>query len=417
LLAIASKILLTHNLHSLHQTEDELLPPNSNANSNDNNELLRIAETPTLVVSDSITLRPAVLDDTEIFMALVRKNVSLLDPWFSKFEPPDTPEERREIMAADLEPSDRHERYWWMIEYKEMLVGKIDIHAMNRPSRSGSIGYWLDDAFTGNGIVTASTKAIINWGFNELNFNRIDIECALQNTASAGIPERLGLRREAILRQANIVNGDVQDMAIYAALADNWPPAPPAAPLAPKILEVDNEIRLRPIAATDEDAMWNAIDGNRDYMEEFLPWVSGFSTRENHTKGFNQNRLEDDRFDRTAKYAIEYLGELAGTAGFGKATRDNGVEIGYWLRQDLQGNGIVTRAVAALIEMAIVQMGMHRIVIRAATNNLPSQGIPKRLGFTREGTIRGGAFLRNEYFDLEMYSMLDHEWLSRSKNA
>ena len=77
----------------------------------------------------------------------------------------------------------------------------------------------------------------------------------------------------------------------------------------------------------------------------------------------------------------------------------------------------MTKCVSAVINMAIVEMGMHRIVIRAATSNLPSRAIPERLGFTHEGTQRDSALVNGEYLDLEVYSILDHEWLARSKNA
>ncbi len=60
---------------------------------------------------------------------------------------------------------------------------------------------------------------------------------------------------------------------------------------------------------------------------------------------------------------------------------------------------------------------MHRITIRATTSNLRSRGIPERLGFKHEGTMRDGSYVNNVYMDLEIYSMLDHEWLARSKNA
>lgn len=386
-------------------------------NSTADHEELRIADTPTLIVSELITLRPADLDDTEIFMALKGKNYPLLTPWFSSSMPPKTADERRKVMAGDLEETTRHERYWWMIEYNDELVGKIDIHNMHRPTRIGEIGYWLDDDFTGKGIVTESTRAVLNWAFNDLNFLRIEIICAINNTASSAIPERLGIRREAILRQANINRGEIQDMAIYAILADNWPPKAPVPALPPKEVRVDNEILLRPILDSDRDDMWKALNSGCDYLGEYLPWMSDYKTEDDHTIGFNTRRREQDNFDGSRGYLLEYKGQLAGTVGFRAPNRDNVTEVGYWLRQDLQGQGIMTRSVESVITMLFVEVGLHRVKIRAATSNLRSRGIPERLGFKHEGTMRDGGFVNNEYLDLEIYSMLDHEWLTRSQDA
>lgn len=380
-------------------------------------EELRIADTPTLIVSESITLRPADIDDTEIYMALKRKNFPLLTPWFSSSMPPNTADERRKVMAGDLEETTRHERYWWMIEYNNELVGKIDIHNMYRPARIGEIGYWLDDDFTGKGIMTESTRAVLNWAFDELNFLRVEIICAINNTASTAIPERLGIRREAILRQANIRGSDIQDIAIYAVLADDWPPAAAARALPATEIKVDDEILLRQHIDSDYDSMWNAFVDGRGYLGEFLPWMAAYKTKGDFTTLYTARRLGQDNFDGSRGYVLEYKGELAGTVGFGIPNRDNVIEVGYWLRQDLQGRGIMTRSVEAILTMLFVEVGIHRVTIRAATTNLPSRGIPERLGFKHEGTMRDGGFVNGEYLDLEIYSMLDHEWLARSQNA
>ena len=380
-------------------------------------EELRTTDTPALIASGSIKLRPVDLDDAENYMALIAKNSEFLTAWFNSFTPPDTAEDRRKEMAKQLDEVRNHERYWWMIEFEDELVGKIDIHGMYSSNRSGSIGYWIDQDYTGKGIATLSVKAVLDWAFSAHNFSKIEFVCAIQNTRSAAVPERLGIRREAILRKENVVNGEFQDMAIYTAFADDWPPAPPDRSLPPKQIRVDQEILLRQLTDEDADAQWQAIDSNRDYLGEYLPWISTYPNKSEHTRLFNQRRWETDSFDGSRGYVIEYKGEFAGTTGFGIPNRDNGAEIGYWLRQDLQGRGIMTRCVEAIITMLFVEVGLHRVTIRAATPNAPSRGIPERLGFTHEGTMRHGGFVNGEYLDLEIYSMLDYEWLARSSNA
>ena len=361
-------------------------------------------ETPILVVSDSITLRPSELNDAEIYLQLVAENHDRLSQWLSAPMPPTTVEERRKAQAADLARSADGKGHWWLIEKDGELAGTIAFHNIQIPNRSALIGYWLAGGFTGRGIMTDSLRAIIDWGFNELNLVRVEVQCAISNQASCAIPERLGIRRESIRRQSEIKKGIVLDMASYAALADNWPPKPPARQLPHFKIRVDDEILLRQGIETDRDDMRKALDAGRDYIRRYLPWMSTYKT-------------ESDNFDGSRGYIIEYNGELAGTVGFGTPTRDNGVEIGYWLRQDLQGRGIVARSVEKIIDMLIHEMGFHRVDIRVSTSNLPSRGIPERLGFTYEGTMRGASYVNNEYMDLEIYSILDHEWLKRSKNA
>jgi len=199
-------------------------------------------------------------------------------------------------------------------------------------------------------------------------------------------------------------------MASYVAFASDWPPAEPDPPLPFKTIDVDTEITLRPTVESYLSPMWNAIGEGRSYLGEYLPWIAGYYTEENYRTGFNKRRFEKDPFARSGEYTIEYLGDLAGGVGFGLPNRDNGVEVGYWLRQDLQGRGIMTRSVTAIINMIFDHMKLHRVTIRAATPNLPSRGVPERLGFTHEGALREAAFVQGRYLDLEVYSMLEHEW-------
>ena len=374
-------------------------------------------KTPILNVSDSITLRPSELDDAEIYLKLVADNHDRLSEWLSAPMPPTTVEERRKAQAADLARGDDGKGHWWLIEADGDLAGTIAFHNIQETNRSALVGYWLADGFTGKGIMTDSLRAIIDWAFSELKLIRVEIHCAISNRASCAIPERLGIQRESIRRQSEIKKGVVLDMASYAALADNWPPKPPTRQFPHFEIRVDDEILLRQAIETDRDDMWKALDAGRDYIGEYLPWMAAYKTEADHTAGFNTRRNEADHFDGSRGYIVEYKGELAGTAGFGTPNRDNGIEIGYWLRQDLQGRGIMTRSVEKIIDMLIHDLGFHRVGIRAATSNPPSRGIPERLDFKHEGTMRDNSYVNSKYMDLEIYSMLDHEWLKRSANA
>jgi ribosomal-protein-serine acetyltransferase len=84
--------------------------------------------------------------------------------------------------------------------------------------------------------------------------------------------------------------------------------------------------------------------------------------------------------------------------------------IGYWLDKDQEGQGIITRCCKAIIDEGFSYLQLNRMEIRAATANFKSQAIPQRLGFKKEGVIRQGEFVNNEFVDLYVYSMLKEEW-------
>jgi len=106
-----------------------------------------------------------------------------------------------------------------------------------------------------------------------------------------------------------------------------------------------------------------------------------------------------------------------GLIGFKDTDRRNRkTEIGYWLSEQYQKQGIVTKAVDKLCEFAFNTLGLNRVQIKCAVGNIPSKNIPKRLGFKLEGIERQGELLTGNVFtDLEIYSKLKSDYSIANK--
>ncbi|MCY9002436.1 GNAT family N-acetyltransferase [Peribacillus frigoritolerans] len=59
--------------------------------------------------------------------------------------------------------------------------------------------------------------------------------------------------------------------------------------------------------------------------------------------------------------------------------------IGYFLSEEVQGNGIITKSVSSLVNYLFKELDLNRTEIQVAGNNLQSISIPQRLGFVQEG--------------------------------
>jgi len=102
------------------------------------------------------------------------------------------------------------------------LIGRIGLYQIDERSESASIGYWLVREAQGRGIMTAACRTLISFAFSELGLHRIEIRCAAPNTKSQAIPERLGFRKEGVLKDADKVNGRYFDLFLYAMLREEW---------------------------------------------------------------------------------------------------------------------------------------------------------------------------------------------------
>jgi ribosomal-protein-serine acetyltransferase len=102
------------------------------------------------------------------------------------------------------------------------IAGGVGFHRVDWVNRSTSIGYWLAADAQGRGLMTAAVTALLDYAFFEWDLHRVIIEVIVGNERSRAIPERLGFRQEAILREAKLVRGSHEDTRLYAMLAPEW---------------------------------------------------------------------------------------------------------------------------------------------------------------------------------------------------
>ncbi|MFJ5589553.1 GNAT family N-acetyltransferase [Streptomyces noursei] len=103
-----------------------------------------------------------------------------------------------------------------------VLVGDVTFVYTHREHRQASIGYVFNPDHAGHGYATEASRALLALGFEELGLHRIQAELDGRNTASARLLERLGMRREAHLRENEFLDGEWADEVVYAMLAREW---------------------------------------------------------------------------------------------------------------------------------------------------------------------------------------------------
>lgn len=174
----------------------------------------------------------------------------------------------------------------------------------------------------------------------------------------------------------------------------------------PDRVTVDDGLELRLVHEGDEEEIFRVADANRAFLREWLPWVD--ATRSpSDMHAFVQRSLEQVRLADGFQARILHQGRFAGMIGYLYHDWTNlRTEIGYWLCEDQQGRGVMTRSAKALVDFAFENLGLNRVEIRAATDNRRSRAVPERLGFVQEGVLREAAWLNGRYIDLVVYARL-----------
>jgi len=86
--------------------------------------------------------------------------------------------------------------------------------------KSAEIGYWLGEAFWGQGIATKAVESIVQYAFEDLKLIRIFAGAFEYNVGSMNVLEKNGFQKEGIARMAVFKNGKFWDEHRYALLAE-----------------------------------------------------------------------------------------------------------------------------------------------------------------------------------------------------
>lgn len=174
---------------------------------------------------------------------------------------------------------------------------------------------------------------------------------------------------------------------------------------------INKKLTLREIQFEDAQQIFEAIDTQRAYLGKWLPFIASTKSIDD-TIAFVESVRKNLKYKSEYVFSIFWEDQIAGLIGFKDFdTLNRKIEIGYWLKEELQHKGIITLATNILICYSFTKMEVNRIQIRCATLNMPSRKIPERLGFVYEGIERDGELLSSGIFtDLAVYSLLKTEW-------
>jgi ribosomal-protein-serine acetyltransferase len=170
------------------------------------------------------------------------------------------------------------------------------------------------------------------------------------------------------------------------------------------------DLELRPVHLEDADTLFCTVERNRERLRRWLPWATAeYSLAD--MRRFLEDKVAENSAGLAFTRGIWSGGTLCGAIGLHRFDRRHlSSSVGYWVDGGHEGRGIATRACRAIVSEGFSGCGLHRIEIRCATGNERSAAIAKRLGFVHEGVLRDAEWLHDHWVDLNVFSMLEHNW-------
>ena len=143
---------------------------------------------------------------------------------FYGHEPHQSLDEAQELIRQTQAHYLRRENLRWGITFKgeERLIGSCGFHHFDEGFHRAEIGYALNRAFWGQGVMSEAISAILTYGFAELNFHRIEAIIDMVNERSKGLLLKLGFTYEGNLRQRYPFRDRFEDEHYFGLLKNEW---------------------------------------------------------------------------------------------------------------------------------------------------------------------------------------------------
>jgi RimJ/RimL family protein N-acetyltransferase len=162
----------------------------------------------------------------------------------------------------------------------------------------------------------------------------------------------------------------------------------------------DRVVTLRPWREDDAAAIVECMDGEPEIARwlDRVPQPYALEDARAYIAGIGEQSFAITDAD---------TGRVLGSIGFG-LLEDGVGEVGYWVRRDIRGRGVATRALVLLSRWALGLEGIARVQLRADVENEPSRRVAERAGFQLEGVLRSAHWNARigRRQDWAMYSLL-----------
>lgn len=174
------------------------------------------------LTTERLLLRPFRLDDAAAVAAYATREAF----WRYLQLEPQTPAMSAEYVAKRVSggqpDADGHWTFAAETRAGGEMIGAFRIGARSPRNRSGDLGYGLHPDWWGRGLATEAVHAMLSFGFATLGLHRVFATADVSNERSWRVMERVGMRREGVLRGDKLVRGEWRDSVLYAILAEEY---------------------------------------------------------------------------------------------------------------------------------------------------------------------------------------------------
>ncbi len=175
-----------------------------------------------LIVHDKLSLISPASDQVSELFELIEKNRFFLNKHITFAENKDTPHRVKLFLKEIASFNIGGQKFNLIIQYRGQIVGLLGFHKIDRIHARAEIGYWLGEEFQGKGIMFEAIPKFLQYGFEALAVNKVELLTLTSHERNIRLVEKLGFKKEGVLREQYFMHDVFQDAVIYGMLKSDF---------------------------------------------------------------------------------------------------------------------------------------------------------------------------------------------------
>lgn len=168
---------------------------------------------------EGVYLRAPELRDYQDWAQLREASRAFLAPWEPTWAADETSRGSFRYKLRRYAEDARDDKAYALFVFREeddALVGGVTLSNLRRGvAQTAALGYWVGEAYAGRGYTTAAVRAVVRFGFEDLNLHRIEAGCQPDNASSRRVLEKTGFALEGHARAYLKINGEWRDHVLF----------------------------------------------------------------------------------------------------------------------------------------------------------------------------------------------------------
>ncbi len=170
-----------------------------------------------------VLLRPYGSGDVERLYQAVRESVTEMSPWMPWCHADYSIEESQAWVESRAEAWAKGTQYDFVITDARdgSFLGGCGLSRIDQANQIANLGYWVKTSRAKRGVASAAVPLLAQFGLGKLKLNRIEIMAAVGNKASQRVAEKVGAKREGILRNRIVIRDQVYDAVMFSLIPED----------------------------------------------------------------------------------------------------------------------------------------------------------------------------------------------------